>query len=126
MDDVCEVSKKLPLSMLLKVAIISHIVSEDSFLRTPMSKSDFALNLVVLRAVRMLTSAPCPFLAFVSESKPVYNNCIFTPFNDGGEINSTIKTAFFLEIFLALTPTTHNTCPLVPHCLGRSVLGRQS
>jgi len=36
----------------------------------------------------------------------VQNSCMCTSFNDGGEMNFTIKTAFFDEIFLALTPTT--------------------
>jgi len=48
----------------------------------------------------MLKSAPRIYLVF--GSRLVQNTCIW----DGGEMNFAIKTAFFDEIFLALTPTT--------------------
>jgi len=52
----------------------------------------------------ILKSVSCP--CFVYGSRLVQNRCICTFFKDGGEMNFTFKTAFFNEIFLALTPTT--------------------
>ena len=79
------------------------------FLRSPKSKRDFAPGVVVLRAVRWLMSGTCPVVVFGSNPKGpklVQNSCMCTSFDDGGEMNFTIKTAFFFEIFLTLTPAT--------------------
>jgi len=90
--------------MLSKTAIMPLVVSERGLQRTPRSKSDFALELVNVRAVMMLKSAPCPRLVF--GSRLVQNVCICTFFKDGGEMNFTINTAFADGIFMALIPTT--------------------
>ena len=89
--------------MLLKAAIMLRAVSERALQPTPRSKSNFAPELVILRAAMMLKSAPCSGLVF--GSRLVQNNCICTLFKDGGERSFTIKTVFVDEIFLALTPT---------------------
>ena len=105
-----------------------RVVSERGFLRFRKSKSDFAPGVVVLRAVRMLMSATCPVLVFGSKPKGpklVQNSCMCTSFDDGGEINFTIKTAFFFEIFLALTPATHilssGTTLSGAYCFGKPI-----
>ena len=90
--------------MLSNAAIILRVVSERGLQRTPRSKRDFALGFVILRAVRMLKSAPCPFLVF--GSRLVQNSYICTFRKDGGEMNFTINTAFRDDIFWALTATT--------------------
>jgi len=87
--------------MLSKVVIILRVVSERGLQRTPRSKNDFAPGLVNLRAIMMLKLAPCPCLVF--SSRLAQNSCIYKFFMDGNEINFTIKTAFFDDIFLALT-----------------------
>jgi len=97
-DDACEASKIVPPSMLSKAAIMLRVVAERGFLCTPRSKINSAPGFVVLRAVRVLQSAPCPCLVF--DSKLVPNSCMCISFNDGGETNFTvIKTAFFDKIF---------------------------
>jgi len=94
----------VPLITLSKAAIMQRVESERGLQRTPRSKSDIAPGLVILRAVMMLKSATYPFFFF--GSRLVQNSCICTFLKDGGEMNFTIKTIFFNEIFLALTPTT--------------------
>ena len=71
--------------MLSKAEIMLRVMSERGFLRTSRSKSEFAPGLVVLRAVRMLQSAPCPSLIF--GSRLVQNSCMSTFSNDSGEMN---------------------------------------
>jgi len=92
-------SKIVPPSVLSKAAIMLRVVSERGLLRTPRSKSNFAPGLVYLKAAKMSKSASCTCLVF--GSRQVQNNCMCTSFNDGCEMNFTIKTAFFDEIFLA-------------------------
>ena len=94
-------SKIVPPIMLSKAAIMLSVVSERGLQRTPRSKSDFAPGLVILRAVKMLKSAPCPCLVF--GSRLVQNSWICTFSKDDGKMNFAIKTSFFDEIFLALT-----------------------
>jgi len=103
-DDACDASKIVMPSMLSKAAIMPRVVSERDLQRTPRSKSDFAPRLVILGAVMMLKSAPCPCLVLVS--RLLQKICICTFFKDGCEKNFTIKTAFVDKIFLALIPTT--------------------
>jgi len=92
----------------LAIMIMLRVVSQRGLQRTPRSKGNFAPGLVttsiILRDVMVLKSAPCRCLVF--GSRLVQNSCICTFFEDGGKMNFTIKTAFFSENFLALTPTT--------------------
>ena len=81
-----------------------RFVSERGLQQTPRSKSDFEPELVNVKAVMVLKSAPCPRLVF--GSRLVQNVCICTFFKDGGEMNFTINTAFADGIFMALIPTT--------------------
>jgi len=81
--------------MLSKAAIMLRVVSERGLLRTPRSKSNFAPDLVYLKTAKMSKSASCTCLVF--GSRQVQNKS----FNDGCEMNFTIKTAFSDEIFLA-------------------------
>jgi len=74
-------------------------------------------ELVILRAVMMLKSAPGPCLVFVS--RPVQNRCICTFLKEyscsaqalkqsrSQGFNERSLSQGFNEIFLALTPTTH-------------------
>ena len=63
-DDACDVSRNMPLSILLKGAVIFLVASERSlFFCMLRSHSDFAPGVVVLRAVRILR--PVPYFFFV-------------------------------------------------------------